>query len=301
MTFSKRLGLVSLGLTLVGGCTDRVISVSGFEEIPEDDTTPPEDDEPPEDDGPIPPEDDEPPFDCVDEVIPSDELPVLMSGSLGQGESRFQPSCVGAQSAERTLSFTAPRNATYFFNTMGSTFDTVLYALGPGCEQPELACNDDSNETLDSEIGVPLSEGESIVVVIDGFGEPGEWVLDVREGGGCPEGVLEPVAPLGVGGTLDTYSDTVAPSCGGSGRDATFVWVPPYSSVWSFSTEGSNFDTVLAVYRDACQGELACDDDSNGNLTSYLELELEGGVPVVLAVDTFDGTAGSFELFIQEV
>lgn len=291
---------------LAGGCTDRVIVDSGSPV----DTQPPDDEEPPVDDGPpddeeptdddLPPEDDDvPPAECADQVIPSNELPVSLEGELVQGQSRFQPSCVESPSAEVTFSFTAPRAATYLFDTQGASFDTVLYALGPTCDLPERACNDDSNGGVSSQIGFGLAAGESTVIVIDGFGESGQWRLQVREGGTCPNEILDPDPEVFVEGFLDdTQQNSVVPSCAGVGPDIVYAWTPPFSSRWRISTASSEVDTVLAVYTGDCQTELACNDDSPDDVSSVLDIELEEGVPVAVAVDSFDGGSGRFQLSI---
>lgn len=305
-----RLGAlcVLLGLGAVA-CTDRVIDgsqpfgdsveppVDDGDPPPEDDGPPPEDDDEP----PVPPEDDdvEPPP-CVDEVIPP-EFPVVLEGYLEPGTSRLQPSCVGVTSPEHTFSFSAPVTSTYFFDTEGSSFDTVLYALGPSCEAPELACNDDQDESLHSRIALPMSQGESVVVVLDGFGEEGAWSLRVTSAGACPEEVLASSPEVDFAGSLSGYADSVTPSCGGQGADVTFSWTPPYTGAWGFSTEGSGFDTVLGLYAADCGTELDCNDDASGSLSSFIGAELEGGVPVVIAVDTFNGRLGAFSLSISEL
>lgn len=292
---------------LAAGCTDRVIVESGslVETEPPDDEQPPEDEGPPidddnDDDDDFPPEDDDvPPVQCVDQVIVTNELPLSIEGEFAQGVSRFQPSCVDSPSAEVTFSFTAPRAGPYIFDTGGSTFDTVLYALGPTCELPERACNDDSNGGVTSQINLSLAAGETTVIVIDSFGEAGEWGLQVSEGGMCPNETLGSEPEVFVEGFLDgNLEDSVVPSCAGVGPDIVYAWTPPFSARWRISTAGSAIDTVLAVYSGDCQTELACNDDGPNDVSSVLDLELAEGVPVAIAVDSFDGQNGSFQLAI---
>jgi len=260
----------------------------------------PDDEQPVDDDDFPPPEDDDvPPVECVDEIIEANELPVSIEGALVQGESRFQPSCVGSVSAEVTLSFTAPRAAHYIFDTQGSTFDTVLYALGPTCQLPERACDDDSGEGVTSRIGFGMAAGETTVIVIDSFGQSGEWGLQVTQGGTCPNETLESAEEVYVEGFLDeSQEDSVAPGCAGAGPDIVYAWTPPFSGRWRISTAGSSFDTVLAVFSSDCLTELACNDDGSNDVSSVLDLDFERGVPVAIAVDSFNGESGSFQLSI---
>jgi hypothetical protein len=297
---------------LLSGCTERLVLEGGDTLTPEDedddppmdddDEPPADDDDPPSDDDDDPPEDDDdvPPTACVDQELPNEGIPTGAAGVFApDGMSRFQPSCVDSVSGEVTLSFTAPYDNTFIFDTAGSTFDTVLYALGANCTAPELACNDDSNGTLASSIALTLGSGESIVLVIDSFGETGEWVLEVRDGGECPDTVLEPVPEVVIEGFLDDAgSNSVTPSCAGGGSDVTYSWIPPFSGRFRFSTIGSDFDTVLALYGEDCSTELACNDDAQGDVSSLVDFDVVEGVPITIAVDSFDGGGGSYLLSI---
>ncbi len=308
MMRSKATALV-MTAALVAGCTDRIImDADGVsdDDVPEDEDEPPADDDdpPPDDDGePPPPDDDDepPPSGCVDQVIDAGALPVSLGGDFVIGESRYQPSCVGSESSEVTFSFTAPRAATYLFDTNDSTFDTVLYALGPNCEPPELSCNDDANGTIFAELGLGMAQGQTAVIVLDSFGAQGRWSLQVREGGRCPDLELESLPELSVQGVLDraVEDNSVVPSCSDSGgADVVYAWTPPFTGQWQITTIGSAFDTVLSVYQEGCQAELACNDDFDGGYTSTVFVELEEGVPVVIAVDSYADEAGAYSLSV---
>ena len=253
-------------ILLVGGCTSRVFSDDGggietFTPADDDDDSPdvpPEDDDdvsPPDSDGDPPPSDTdgEPPPTCADVVVAPDSLPVTLSGEFVQGPSRYEPTCVGVQSAEITFAFTAPVTDTYVFDTIGSSFDTILYAYRPTCEPPELACNDDVDGTLASSITLSLQAGETVVVVLDGFGESGTYSLQVRGAGVCPELALEPLPEIQVESVLeDSLPDSITPSCGGFGPDITYSWTPPWTGRFRFTTAGSDFDTVLSLHEQDC-------------------------------------------------
>lgn len=237
---------------------------------------------------------------CIDVVLDA-AVPVQVLGELNPGPSRFQPSCVDSQGAEVTFSFTAPESGTYVFDTVGSSIDAILYAYGPSCALPELACNDDIGGTLDASIGLPMRAGETAVVVLDSFGEAGAWVLNVERSGSssCPEAALEPLPEVQIEDVLDPGGvDSVSPSCAGVGSDLTYVWTPPFAGRFRFSTAGSSFDTVLGLYEPDCLSELACNDDAQGDVAAIIDADVEAGVPVVIAVDSFEGNGGSFRLTI---
>ena len=297
------------------GCTDRAILDDGLREddeedpvVPEprddDDPGPDDDDgtEPPDDDGPLPPDDDDeplPPSDCIDHELTS-SLPLTFSASIDDGPSRFQPSCVGAENAEATHAFTAPAAGTYLFDTAESNFDTVLYALGPECAVPELACNDDVDGTVFSQIAVGMGAGETITVVVDGFGEVGSYQLRVQQGAECPQFTLPPDPEVIEAGVLDdSFTNSVSPSCGGGGGgpDVVYSWTAPFSAFYLFSTQGSDFDTVLSLYAPGCSTELDCNDD-NADFTSELGREVAEGEEILIAVDSFAQQAGFYQLTI---
>ena len=317
MVLRQRIQAVFLTTSFViVGCTDRVFVGDG---IATDSFTPGDgstsmdvssgDSEvpPPDSDGPPPPPpppdtDGMPPAVCGDVIVVPDVLPVVLGGDFLQGPSRFEPSCVGVESAEITFAFTAPYTDTFVFDTVGSSFDTILYAYGPTCEPPELACNDDVGGTLASSISLSMQAGETVVVVLDSFGESGTYALQIRDGGVCPELELEPMPAVQVESVLDdTAADSITPSCGGVGPDITYLWIPPWTGRFRFTTAGSEFDTVLSLHSADCTTELACNDDAQGDASSLIDLDVVEGVPVVVGVSAFDGTGGLYRLSIFEV
>ena len=91
----------------------------------------------------------------------------------------LQPSCAVSAASDYTWSFTAPADGDYTFDTDGSSYNTVLYALD-GCGGDEIAC-DNNAINQQSEITVTLEAGQTIIVVADGFDiASGFLVLNVR-------------------------------------------------------------------------------------------------------------------------
>ncbi|MBL4688611.1 MAG: hypothetical protein JKY37_28750 [Nannocystaceae bacterium] len=87
--------------------------------------------------------------------------------------------CVKFDSVEREFAWTAPVTGTYQIDTLGSSYDTALMVLAEDCFGTQLACNDDFGE-LQSAVLVDVAEGETIVVVVDGYGGGnGEYVLNI--------------------------------------------------------------------------------------------------------------------------
>ena len=119
---------------------------------------------------------------------------------------------------------------------------------------------------------------------------------------GCPAAELGSVLGSSVVSGVTSGSSALSSSCGGElGADAAFAWTAPQTGRYVFSTEGSTFDTILAVLRDDCRGtEIACSDDTL-DLTSSLVVDLEAGDAVTAVVDGYGDASGPFSLDIHEL
>ena len=83
-----------------------------------------------------------------------------------------------------------------------------------------------------------------------------------------------------------------------------YFWYPPTTGPYIFSTEGSDFDTVIAVYESDCATELACNDDDLSSFasTSAVELHVSSGTGYVIVVDGYYFySEGSYVLNINPV
>jgi hypothetical protein len=121
----------------------------------------------------------------------------------------------------------------------------------------------------------------------------------------CPENDLGGMlgAAIATGSTVGAGNDHTA-SCGGGGTgpDLTFGWTAPRTATFVFDTIGSSFDTVLHLHQGDCDGmELGCDDDAGGALASRITRTIRGGTRIVIVVDGFGASAGSFVLNVRPV
>jgi hypothetical protein len=83
------------------------------------------------------------------------------------------------------------------------------------------------------------------------------------------------------------------------GHSVWLTWRAPGSGIVRFSTSGSGFDTLLAVYTGASLNalrETASDEDSGGFLTSQVSFNATAGVDYQIAVDGFFGATGNILL-----
>ncbi|AKF08040.1 hypothetical protein [Sandaracinus amylolyticus] len=92
--------------------------------------------------------------------------------------------CDGADAPDRAFRWTAPAAGTYVFDTIGSTFDTLLY-LRAACDATEnLACNDDVDVEAGntrSRVMLTATEGQEVIVVVDGYSDvdAGRFVVNI--------------------------------------------------------------------------------------------------------------------------
>lgn len=96
-------------------------------------------------------------------------VPQTVSGTTVGLPDLIAPSCGDPGSPEATYSFTAPADGTYSFDTFGSNFDTVLHIHDGDCSGPELGCDDDTGGGQ-SQVTLTLAAGQTVVIVVDGFG-----------------------------------------------------------------------------------------------------------------------------------
>jgi len=83
------------------------------------------------------------------------------------------------------------------------------------------------------------------------------------------------------------------------GKSIWYTWTASFTGVISLGTQGSDFDTLLAVYTGTNLSKLtpvAADDDSGGFLTSLVTFNVKAGTPYQIAVDGFNGASGNVVL-----
>jgi hypothetical protein len=112
----------------------------------------------------------------------------------------------------------------------------------------------------------------------------------------CADGDLGSAVGVAVfQGTLEGAGDDWPPGdCTrlGSGQDAPDIalrWTAPADGRYLLSTLGSEADTVLMLFADACDPEraLACHDDQRGVSSSAITLQIEAGQSVVLVISGY--------------
>jgi hypothetical protein len=101
-------------------------------------------------------------------------VPITVSGTTAGGANLMTgASCGGGGKSAPDVAFlyTAPFAGAYTVDTFGSAFDTILYLRNGSRTGAQLACNDNaSSGTLQSQVKINLTAGQSVVIVVDGRG-----------------------------------------------------------------------------------------------------------------------------------
>src|SRR5688572_26177908 len=144
---------------------------------------------------------------------------VATGTTVGENDDILAP-CMKFDSVDIEYQWTAPTAGTWQIDTYGSAYDTALLVLAGDCDGAQLACNDDIG-TTESAVIVDLEAGETILVVVDGFGgAEGDFVLHIGEAvpGDC-------CTPGPFGGCDDPACESAVcasdPSCCNEAWDAT--------------------------------------------------------------------------------
>jgi len=129
---------------------------------------------------------------CTDTDAGS-EVPATFTGSTVGAGDELVPICgTGADSEEVAVTWTAPSEGLYRFDTVGSSFDTILTAYAADSCALAHWCSDDADfegDVLTSELRVALRAEEAVTLVVDGYAT-GDYELNVTaeaggEGGAC--------------------------------------------------------------------------------------------------------------------
>lgn len=102
--------------------------------------------------------------------------PVFVGDLTGASNDIPPGDCVGlgrgADSPDVSLLWTAPATGDYLITTANSEIDTVLSVYRPTCgRRDELGCNDDWGSLEASALSLNIAEGNSVVIVVSGYGE----------------------------------------------------------------------------------------------------------------------------------
>jgi hypothetical protein len=211
----------------------------------------------------------------------------------------------------------APQSGTATFSTFGSDYDSVLAVYtGSGVRQlSEVASNDDTGGLLQSEVEFAAAAGTTYRIAVDGLqGAEGNIVLNYTStsAGGGNDDFGDAIAlrePAGVttGSNQGATAEPGEPRHAGvgGGKSVWWRWRAPTSGDTIIATLGSDFDTVLAVYRGRrvrALREIASNDDAPRlGVQSMVRFNAVAGVLYRIAVDGFSGAEGNITLMFANL
>jgi hypothetical protein len=232
------------------------------------------------------------------------------------GEPLHFPGTEGGASV--WYSWTPAESGRTTFDTIGSTFDTVLsvYTGSSLGSLTRVASGDDGADgpfDLRSRVSFVAAAATTYHIAVDGHdaGDVGNVTLNCARTPPPNDDFFDAVWRPWSRGTffgdnlLATRQVGEPLATGGRGATVWYAWQAPASGPVRFDTAGSDLDTVIAVYTGAAVDSLslvAADDDSAGGGASRLFFEAFQGELYYVAVDSKEGTAGRFALnFVQQL
>ena len=240
----------------------------------------------------------------------------------------------GGNAGGASLWWTWTPNAagTVIIDTSGSTIDTVMgiYTGNRIDGLNTVASDDDSGDGFASRVELSVTANTAYQIAVDGYnGATGDIVLNLDFQSSGPveppsDSPADPPLPPETNSNDDFEHAGQLPRAGltwrttGSNLGATrepaepahadrpggasvwWQWTAPTTGQATVSTAGSDFDTILGIYRSFGGGMngllvVASNDDHNG-LTSHTTFRAEHDVTYWIAVDGYGGTAGTIAL-----
>jgi hypothetical protein len=205
--------------------------------------------------------------------------------------------------------WTAPSGGNVVMTTEGSSLDTVL-AVYTGASVTGLASvsggrSDDDGEKQTSRVSFTAVSNTVYHVAVAGYtNAQGGVALNINPGGN--DRFTNCLALVGEEGAVEGRNTTATREtaeplhAGVTGTNSVWFCRRATTNGWvRLDTEGSNFDTLLAVYTGASLTNLiavAGDNDSGTNRTSRLYFEAMAGTNYWIAVDGVHGQSGFYRL-----
>jgi len=121
---------------------------------------------------------------------PAFGLPVRTGTTAGK-TNEFTPSCGYSTTApDVSYTWTAPSTGLWTFSTIGSSYDTILHVRSFTNSAQTLGCNDNNGASLQSEVNINITQGTTVIIVVDGYAsQAGGFALNITKGlpclGGC--------------------------------------------------------------------------------------------------------------------
>jgi sugar lactone lactonase YvrE len=210
-------------------------------------------------------------------------------------------------------SWTAPRNDYFFFNTHGSSFDTIL-AVYTDSQVGDLLTTvignaDDGGTGKTSGVTFRAVSGTRYYIAVDGYyGACGDvvlnWKIADRPSNDDFASATELTGASGqsIASNAESTREIGEPAHAGNAGAGSVWWeyVPSETVTCAINTRGSTFNTLLAVYTGSDTGSLteirSSDNDGSMPGISGLSFQAVSGSRYYIAVDGYDGDSGKIVL-----
>jgi len=212
-------------------------------------------------------------------------------------------------------SFTPCGSGTISVNTIGSNYDTVVSVFSGSCAAAaQVACNDDiGGGVLQSQLAnVPVSGGVTYLIKVADYSPAsggGNLAFHLSYAAAAPSNDLcanATVIPSGITTFNPSPYCTIGAGVTGGDPAESCGFTTNSNSVWyrftacgngtiSVDTNGSDYDTVLAIFTGTCgsAAELACDDDGGTGLNSQLTaVPVTAGTNYLIKISDFNAPDG---------
>lgn len=203
--------------------------------------------------------------------------------------------------------WTAPADGVVNFNTIGSNFDTTL-AVYSGTDFTDFvleASDDDGGPNATSALTFSAVDGVTYYIAVDGFGG-GTGSITLRWAVELPppnDAFANAEAITGATGSVARSNNLATKEVGepnhaaAGGASAWFAWTAPSNGSFSFDTDGSSIDTLLAVYTGSAVNALTVrgsnDNPAGAGTTARVIFTATAGTVYRIAVDGTDGAGGA--------
>ncbi|MBI4907922.1 MAG: hypothetical protein HY820_30130 [Acidobacteria bacterium] len=231
-------------------------------------------------------------------------------------------SCTSSQDGHTVwFRYVSNFSGTLRVNTIGSSYDTVLAIYGGFASAGnELRCNDDGNSlSYQSDTSVTVTSGQTYWIQVSSYqaSAGGTLMLNVLATGiAVPNdeistAVAIPSLPYTIQQDITRATASATDpghSCESNFKGLRTVWfrvVPTFTGTLNVNTYGSEYDTVLSVYRTNVSqaNEVACSDDANGaTYSSAAAVSVTAGQTYYIEVSEYDDfTPGNGGLMVLNV
>ncbi|MBK7997586.1 MAG: hypothetical protein IPK15_02330 [Verrucomicrobia bacterium] len=238
----------------------------------------------------------------------SNRVDTVFSSTSCATEETDEPNHPGTRSTNSVwFRWIAPYSGSTIMSTEGSSLDTVMEVYR-GTNLASLVSvrgNDDDGQKQTSRVTFNAVSNTTYHIAVAGYtNSQGGVALNINPAGNDLFANFLPLA--GATGSVSGRNTTARRETGEPGfpgvNGTNSVWFcgqMPLSGLLRFDTEGSNFDTLLAVYTGSRITNLvlvASDNDSGTNKTSRLYFQAEAGTNYWVSVDGVNGQSGFYRL-----